>query len=146
MAINITEDQLADPKFKITPEAVGYRDGKSHCNTCSYFNPATNECDLLEDTVAPLGSCELYESIDGSDTSEDTDDFRSDIDGISESDDEEYEDDDDEDAEEYEEDEEYMKTLRPGKFQTPSKLSQVRPETERERNEDAELEDEAVAV
>ena len=144
MAINITEDQLADPKFKITPEAVGYRDGKSHCNSCSYFNPATNECDLLEDTVAPLGSCELHEPID-SDTFEDTDDVRSDIDGISESDDDEdYEDDDD--AEEYEEDEEYMRTVRPGKFQTPSKLSQVRPETERERNEDAELEDEAVAV
>jgi hypothetical protein len=134
MAINITQEQLADPGFKITPEAVGYRDGTVHCNSCGYFNPATNECDLIEDEVAPLGSCELHQPVDGEAHEEFTEDFEGD--DMPES----------EDAEEYESDEEYMENLKLGKYQSPAQLSRVRPETERERNEEAELEDEAVPV
>ncbi len=121
----LSPEDLANVNFKITPEMVNYRDGNVICARCQYFAGPTNECDLLEDTVSPHGSCEQFVRLNlGDEHDEYLEDFMGGEDNEDEDEDDAYLEDD---------------LDSPGEMPDEDKLAAMPPETEAERNEEMEM-------
>ncbi len=58
-------NKLLDPNHKFTREEIDYRDAEETCQVCEYFQAGMNTCDLIEEVVAPGGSCKAHSILPG---------------------------------------------------------------------------------